>query len=55
MVLVSGLSRMGGTLCYGAELMGLLDIFAWLVRHGDPGADVRTVTLRPSADAPWGS
>jgi hypothetical protein len=54
-VLVSGLSRMGGTLCYGAELMGLLDIFAWLVRHGDPTADIRTVTLRPSADTPWGS
>ncbi|MFL6073101.1 MAG: hypothetical protein ACJ73S_06850 [Mycobacteriales bacterium] len=54
-VLVSGLSRMGGTLCYGAELMGLLDIFAWLVRCGDPGADVRTVTLRPGADTPWGS
>jgi hypothetical protein len=54
-VLVSGLSRMGGTLCYGAELVRLLDSFAWLVRHGDPGADIRTVTLRPSADTPWGT
>ena len=42
-------------LTFHAVVFSACYIFAWLVRCGDPTADVRTVTLRPSADFPWGS
>lgn len=44
---VSGLSRVGGILCYGEELAAALTAFAWQVQNGWPDAEVFTLLLAP--------
>ena len=42
---VSGLSRAGNVLCYGAELLRLMATFGWLIQGVDPDAEIQTLTL----------
>jgi hypothetical protein len=44
-LMVSGLSRVDDVVCYGQELVRLLETFAWLVTAKDPAARIRTVRM----------